>query len=541
MKYKSTFILFLMLAGWSHAKTYPNPLGINLTAPGGWGLEFVDAAKYATEWTRPDGTKANLDANGWPQEDAQVVLFDLRFFGAWWGAPYDDPDERQADVGGLYKLKFTGEAKIVFPESGGLFVLSNQQHDPETDITTADLYLKGPHDPNDPENPNKVGSGEHSGLLVLQFLNTGGGIKNLTLIRPGYHGRTEQTFTDEFIKLIKPFSVLRFMDWIKTNNSSPFHGDPWPANTTRWDVNRNKITDATQRSWGNRPNYTAWEYIIELSNLVQKDLWICIPVSADDDYVKKLAILMRTGVDMGSTDVSGDYDLADGTPTCNPLDSSLKIYLEHSNEVWNFGFKQYIYNKLAAIAEAKQPDHILSKDGLKDEEMLARRRHLKRTIETGQIFSEVFADQMKGKPLFAKIRPIYTHRIAKINTEWEAQLRWGSKQWKPLKKYLYALGGAPYFDLNGALKADESVDDILEHAEDDIENTDKKEGLIDLADDYQLKAICYEGGPDSGGGKTVNIQNRIRANRDPRIRALIQKDIEDHWFKLGGDLFMYFE
>ena len=35
------------------------------------------------------------------------------------------------------------------------------------------------------------------------------------------------------------------------------------------------------------------------------------------------------------------------------LKPQLRVYLEHSNEVWNFGFPQYTYNKLAAIDETK--------------------------------------------------------------------------------------------------------------------------------------------------------------------------------------------
>ena len=538
----SVHLFALFLVSWSaSAATHPDKLGIGLSGAGDWALEFVNAAQYATEWLRLDGSPAAVDVNGWPTEDAQSCLFDLRLFGAWWGAPYDDGEERQPDVSGTYKLRFNGHAELRSAEPGELFVISNQHYDEARNLTTADVYIKGSYDLKDPENSNNVGVGEHSGLLALEFNNTDNGIQNLTLIRPDYHDRSEQTFTDEFLASLVPFPVLRFMDWTLTNNSNPYQKDPWPSNITRWDTNRNRITDATQRNWGNRRNQTAWEYVIELSNAAEKDPWICIPVSADDDYIKKLAILMHSGIDMGSVDVSGDYNLADGVKTCEPLNPNLKIYLEHSNEVWNYGFSQYSYNKMAAQEDAENEESLLSSDHQPDEEELARRRHMNRVIDIGHIFAEVFADQIGKGPMLDKIRPIYSHWFSFIDTQWEAQLKWASKHWKPLNEHLYALGGAPYFHLNGSLTEGESVDDILEHAEESIEENSKRVSLIELADEYGLKAVCYEGGPDSGGGKTINIQNRIRANRDPRIQDLIQMDLAENWFDIGGDIFIYFQ
>ena len=40
------------------------------------------------------------------------------------------------------------------------------------------------------------------------------------------------------------------------------------------------------------------------------------------------------------------------------LSNNLKIYIEHSNEVWNFGFSQYIWNKLNAIDRVKKDPKI---------------------------------------------------------------------------------------------------------------------------------------------------------------------------------------
>src|SRR5205807_5801195 len=124
----------------------------------------------------------------------------------------------------------------------------------------------------------------------------------------------------------------------------------------------------------------AWEYCIELANHTGKDIWINIPVAATDEYVRQLASMLK-----------------------NRLKPGLNLYVEHSNEVWNFGFPQYIYNKLAAIDEVKRGASPLNKDGSKDEEAWAHRRHGKRLYEIARIFGEVFGPQEVNR----RIRPVY--------------------------------------------------------------------------------------------------------------------------------------
>src|SRR6266850_1064472 len=70
-----------------------------------------------------------------------------------------------------------------------------------------------------------------------------------------------------------------------------------------------------------------------------------------------------------------------------------------------------------------------------------------------------------------------------------------------------------------------------------IANTD---ALHAVAQDFGLKHVVYEGGPDNGGGSTTNVGSRILANRDPGMKDLIEHDMRDNWFGRGGDLYMYF-
>jgi len=61
--------------------------------------------------------------------------------------------------------------------------------------------------------------------------------------------------------------------------------------------------------------------MIQLCNETQKDLWICVPHEANDEYILQMATLFR-----------------------DQLDGNLNIYLEYSNEIWNWIFPQAHYN-----------------------------------------------------------------------------------------------------------------------------------------------------------------------------------------------------
>lgn len=65
------------------------------------------------------------------------------------------------------------------------------------------------------------------------------------------------------------------------------------------------------------PGGVALEYIISLCNELDAAPWINVPHLADDDYVTKLATMLR-----------------------DKLRPDVKVYVEHSNEAWNAAFPQ---------------------------------------------------------------------------------------------------------------------------------------------------------------------------------------------------------
>jgi hypothetical protein len=459
---------------------------------------FVDVAKTLRPFARIGSeAPAPTDALGWPTSDCQTCLFDIRPFPAW-SPPIDDPDKFQPDWSGTYKLSFSGAATLGLVE--GKNEILNQKYDAQTNTTFADIVVP-----------------PGSGLLILSFADTrrtatsphGSGFTNLRVIRPGYAGDTKQVFNSEFLRALKPFAALRYMDVLDTNHNPGYYGDAG-HHALEW-KDRHLPTDATQQTTGDKYGL-AWEYIVQLANETGKDAWINIPVAASDDYVKQLALLLKKGLKPG-----------------------IKIYIEHSNEVWNFGFPQYIYNKLAAIDEVKKGGSPLNNDGVKDEEVWTHRRHAKRLHDIAAIFSEVFGAQA----MMARIRPIYASWLISPDPHFKDVLAWANSTYGPPKNYFYGIAGAAYYNAEKA-SASASPEEILAAMrKNSEENNNFHRQLKAIADSYGVKYTQYEVGPDTGGGKTENVANRIRANRLPGMKDVVLYDATK-WFAMGGDMYMYF-
>lgn len=141
------------------------------------------------------------------------------------------------------------------------------------------------------------------------------------------------------------FNHLRFMDWNDTNGSPQ---QDWgdrrrPGFVMQGGVlNRRSPaagiplwTDGSGTSYyadGNRPTGLAYEHMVALCNITGKDMWICVPHLATDDYVTKLANLLRYG-----SDGVNPYTSPQANPIYPPLDPSRKVWVEYSNEIWSNG------------------------------------------------------------------------------------------------------------------------------------------------------------------------------------------------------------
>ena len=118
---------------------------------------------------------------------------------------------------------------------------------------------------------------------------------------------TAPLFHPRFLDNVRPFSVVRLMDWMQTIEGGLETADDLTAETdARWNV-----APAT--------------VMAELANVLDVDIWVNVPHRANDLLIKTLAI-----------------DLAAA------LENGRKLYVEYSNEVWNPDFPGY--QEVAEIA-----------------------------------------------------------------------------------------------------------------------------------------------------------------------------------------------
>jgi hypothetical protein len=133
--------------------------------------------------------------------------------------------------------------------------------------------------------------------------NTGNYIRNIRIIPVEQESLADsQLFSDHFLRQIQPYQVLRFMDWMRTNNSTL---SVWGS--------RALPSDARYSTDKGVPI----EIMIELANTTGKSPWFNIPHQASDDFIQKFALLTKES-----------------------LASNLTVYVEYSNEIWNSLFQQ---------------------------------------------------------------------------------------------------------------------------------------------------------------------------------------------------------
>jgi hypothetical protein len=188
------------------------------------------------------------------------------------------------------------------------------------------------------------------------------------------------------------------------------------------------------------------------------------------------------------------------------------------------------------VDEVKRGGSPLNNDGTTDQETWARRRHMKRLIEIAHLFEKAFGPGSLGR----RVRPVYASWVIYPDVYYADVLKWAAKTYGPPTNYLYAVAGAAYFNAEKAGPTADVVGVLAAMRASSDANLKLRTAIQRVADSYGLKHFQYEVGPDTGGGKTENVANRIRANRDPRIEDVILHDARDNWFAHGGALYMYF-
>jgi hypothetical protein len=326
---------------------------------------FADAFRQARDEWLPVGSATSVptDANGWPLSDARKVI--------WEG---QDP----ATMAGTYLLQFQGKAAVYVQLTGsfsvggtnyGRTLPSGAGYDPATDTTTA--YYTTPGD----------------SIMSLQFTRTqrdasaplGGGISHISLMRPTAPGGSTPyaagtLFTTTLEAALGRFTTIRYGTSINQNTEVNWSDRTLPS----YDVARKGFASM------------AWEDIVMLSNELGKDMYLQIPMGATDDYVTRLAKLIKYG-----SDGVNPYDSPQAHPVYPPLNPDLKVYLEWSNEIWNWSYTQASQGVQLAAAAIKTgtPDgKAINYDGGGN----YQRYYAARLVDTSKIFRAVWGDAAMG-------------------------------------------------------------------------------------------------------------------------------------------------
>ncbi|MGD0579250.1 MAG: hypothetical protein ABSC08_10015, partial [Bryobacteraceae bacterium] len=492
------------------------PLGIN----GDW--DYVDLVKQLNWY----GSVA-VDSNGWPTADLPyVTLFDVRKNMPWNGP---DPDGVPESIAGTYKVSFNGKA--TFLVSGGGHV-QNQVYNAPTNATTLDLVI-------DPFN----------WIIQISLTNTqrsassavGSGFTNLQIPRLGYPLNSPQLFTHETLMAYGPgFAAIRVLGPDDSNDYNTYTCAALSPSTggagyntcnsqpdkvlvsTHW-ADRVQPTDASpgpaglpqNNINGKQSHGLPWEHMIMFSNQTNADLWLHVPVSADDDYVTQLATLVKFG---------NGY-----TAGLNP---SLHVYVEYSNEIWNNGFDTYHWNDIQATAA-----------GISDIQ-----QYVKRSIQIAKLFQNVYG----SAAMKTTVRPVV---LWQYHTEMAmfSALAWAEQPAQrsalgitKVSDVLYGAGQAGYNDPSDT----SSVADIMATMWTDGSDGMRRDiiGWQAVCSYFGLQQVNYESGPSLNGAGSksgswpppVGDHLGAVATRDPRITAVEVNFYLNDYFAVGGQLINFF-
>ena len=434
----------------------PMQIGMNLGAMNYWSQEFAfaDLVKAsalmvveADGWKPAEG-RVSLDANGFPQDVAKgmrlmVVLksgggdrvpagrYDCRMSPGW-----------QVRGGGAAKTSGDGER----------FTLAIDQA-PGAGRATLELTPRG----------------ERATLTALSCRN-----------RAAAAG---QDFNPSFLADTRPFAVLRFMDWMKTNNQPPLE---WPTRTTP-----GAFTQAGPRG-------VAIEHMVALANAQRADPWFCLPLEAPDDYYRAFATYVR-----------------------DHLDGDRRAYVEVSNEVWNTMFAQSKRATARGLELYPGETPIVANDYYYADRV--------RAVMT------IWRDVFRARP----------SRIVRVLATQAGSTRrpTAALSHENTAKFVDALAIAPYFgpDRGEPPKGVDATDYLLSHGSAFVDKAIVRgQKSRAVAASFGLPLIAYEGGPDYVSFRPSLKAAFAKAEHDPRMYG-IYTEFLGRWQREIGGLYVAYD
>jgi len=408
---------------------------------GGLGLIWKNALNASTDWKAVDidsGTYDSLvqiptDSLGYPLE------IPYAYNGGSYGLQSYALVEiaQQAFPFGTFTLSFEGTGTIVLEDlhnktisgNGGKTSYEFTLNEPSMAWDNLGQYIE------QPRNLDYL-------KITITASSRDNPIRNLKLIIPDEQGGTSyvateptQPFTPVFLRRLKPYSIIRYSHFSNANYDT----------TSEW-VNRFPLNhlQTEKKAYQGGTRTVAWEHMIQLSNLTQTDMWISIPVYANDDYITRLATLIKDN-----------------------LAPHLNVWLEYGNETWNGMFIGYQAAIDISRAHSLSP---VDKDWQHNNYGTTYQ-----LIHCGEIFESIFGSEKD--------------RVIPVLSGWENNITWSELRVQALSDSKVNPNNytVEHFATTAYFNTSSSVDILLApggnwrlHA--------------DLCQDSTLKYISYEGG-----------------------------------------------
>lgn len=474
-------------------------LGMNLSSITDYNDQmFIDVMKCARGFGLPAtpwivGGVA-VDANGWPTQA----------FGVYFLTTVASPDGRTVQqttpsLFGTYTLTYSGSAKVTAPVGSG--TVEGLAYDAPSNTSTAQVLVQ-------PSYTTAAGPQADSQLALVWD----GPAQNIKLMRPGYAGST-QMFTGAFLNAVAPFGALRLMDMCEANSSL----------VTSWSQ-RTSPTAPTQCTAYTTQAGVAWEIAIELANLTKKDIWINLPVNSGLEYWTGLATLIQ-----GS------------------LSAGLHVYVEYSNELWNFGAPSAgvignpnvaQINQTAAISDvASGADTTLTWNPPalgpnENQAYFGYRRIMHQTYKIAMAFKAVFGANWQDT-----IGIVYCQQYAPPYLLVEDGLAYAAANLADPSTFLYGIACAPYYGLvTGVNPTVAAALASLSAALPAITAGFTGPAYVGpypiyagvtyraLANFYGIKALCYECGPEMSDQTSgaINEQAQLDPGMGTQLAGFLQ-------------------
>ncbi len=267
-------------------------LALGLAGIVDWSVEqpFIDVMKTARPWighlpdqwggmTEHDLSEAGyLDEHGWPMAiPAKIVGISTLVL--------TDMPEAAVSLAGRYRLRFEGDGAV--DVSGSV-----------ADVDYGDGEILFDYTPGLGAVIVTISDSDPKGI--------GDYVRNISVVNLANAARfdADKVFNPSWVERVNSFGLLRFMDWMNTNDSDLAHWSDRP-----------RPDDYTYAR-----NGAPVEIMVRLANELGADPWFNMPHLATDEFIRSFAEYVHSALDPERT-----------------------AFVEFSNEVWNWQFTQAVW------------------------------------------------------------------------------------------------------------------------------------------------------------------------------------------------------